>query len=213
MQVESRCGSLDRAVYFGNKQELRNTTRELISEWNPATSTKQKGYRKQGTPAKNWEAEINFYSQPTKVHRDNKLSHERHDTTQDGLKWDSLESDFLRSTQTTNTAHDPDRHGNDSQTNNSWTNNSRDQSPRPRRRRRQRSRRRHTTHPLPTNRKLIPKKTKATTINKPTTQQTVLQRRSSTRVNYMSISGAGTCPLHFKWHEVCTGLPGQIVSA
>ena len=33
---------------------------KLISNWNPAISTKQKGYRKQGRMAKRWEDDINF---------------------------------------------------------------------------------------------------------------------------------------------------------
>ena len=63
---------------------------KLISNWNPATSTKQKGYGKQGRLAKTWEEDINSNLQPTKVHRDyTDLSKDTTwvTTAQDGLKW------------------------------------------------------------------------------------------------------------------------------
>ena len=55
---------------------------KLITNWNPTTSTKQKGYRKQGRPAKRWEDDINSYLQPSKVHRV-----KRHDLAHHGRRW------------------------------------------------------------------------------------------------------------------------------
>ena len=42
---------------------------QLIFNWNPVISTKQKRYRKQGRPAKRWEDDINAYLQPTRTNR------------------------------------------------------------------------------------------------------------------------------------------------
>ena len=40
------------------------------SNWNPAISTKQKGYRKQGRPATSWEGVLNTYLQPDRMNSD-----------------------------------------------------------------------------------------------------------------------------------------------
>ena len=81
---------------------------KLVSNWNLAISTKQKGYRKQGRPAKIWLDELNTYLQPDRTNRDNNdftsdmtwLT-----TAQDKSKWDATESDFISST-----THDPFHH-------------------------------------------------------------------------------------------------------
>ena len=44
---------------------------KLVATWNPAISTKQKGYRKQGRLAKRWEHDLNIYLQPDRSNRDN----------------------------------------------------------------------------------------------------------------------------------------------
>ena len=126
----------------------------LISKWSPSISTKQRGYLKQGRPARRWEDDINSYLQPTKVHGgNNDLTNNTAWLTaaHDGLKLDSMDSYFCgqqTQTQTANKTHDPDRHDNADQPDGGWTNNTHDRCP-PRRRRR------HGTHPLPTNRKRI----------------------------------------------------------
>ena len=43
---------------------------KLVSSWNPAKSTMQKGYWKQGRPAKIWEDDLNIYLQPYRSNRD-----------------------------------------------------------------------------------------------------------------------------------------------
>ena len=57
---------------------------KVISKWSPAISAKQKGYRKQGRPAKRWEDDITLHLLPTKIHTDKKRSHERHDLAHRG---------------------------------------------------------------------------------------------------------------------------------
>ena len=42
----------------------RRTLDKAYLDWNPAVSTKQKGYRKQGRRAKRWEDDINTYVFP-----------------------------------------------------------------------------------------------------------------------------------------------------
>ena len=71
-------------------------------------------------------------------------------------------------------------------------------------------------HPLPPNRKLSLKKTEATTTNKPTTANGAPATLFlNVCVNRISFSIAGTGPLQFRWHEVCTGMhdprPGATV--
>ena len=59
-QMAARRGSSDRAGYTGNRQErFDDRWTKLISNWNPAISTKQTGCLKQGRPAKRWENDIN----------------------------------------------------------------------------------------------------------------------------------------------------------
>ena len=72
-------------------QTSRWTT--LVSNWNPATSTKQKGYRKQGRPAKRWEDDLNINLQP-----DRSTSDWTWLTIAEGRStWDAMESDFVSS--------------------------------------------------------------------------------------------------------------------
>ena len=138
---------------------------QLISTWNPAISTKQKGYRKQGRPARSREDDNNLYPQPTIVHRDDDTTFLLRGTWLEmGLRGKRL---CEQQTQTTNTTAivttgtaKPTAAGHTTH----------DSRPRPRRRRRhRRRRRRHTTHPLPTHRKLIlrrPKQQQATNTQK-----------------------------------------------
>ena len=59
---------LTRARLIAKHREDRWT--KLITNWNPAISTQQKGYEKQGRPAKRWEDDLNAYPQPTRYNRD-----------------------------------------------------------------------------------------------------------------------------------------------
>ena len=65
---------------------------KLVSNWNPAISTEQKGYHKQGRPAKRWEDDFNIYSQPDRSNRDkNDLTSDMTwlKTAEDSSKWDA----------------------------------------------------------------------------------------------------------------------------
>ena len=44
---------------------------KVVSNCNPAISTKQQGYRKQGRPAKRWEDDLNTHLQLGRTNRDN----------------------------------------------------------------------------------------------------------------------------------------------
>ena len=70
-----------------------------VSKWNPAVSTKQKWYQKQGRPAKTWDDDLNIYLQPTRSNRDNHFTSDMTwlTTAEDGSKCDALESDFISS--------------------------------------------------------------------------------------------------------------------
>ena len=111
---------------------------KLLSNWNPAISTKLKGYQKQGRPAKRWEEHINANLQPTRVTRND--SDLTSDTTwltaaQDGLTWESMESHLIFSIRMQPARPRPSlrlRQANHT----IRTNNAHDQSPRTRRRRR-----------------------------------------------------------------------------
>ena len=46
------------------RQSHEDRWTKLVSNWNPAISTKQKGYRKQGRPARRWADDLNIYSHP-----------------------------------------------------------------------------------------------------------------------------------------------------
>ena len=88
--------------------ECRWTT--LIPQWSSLMSTKARGYRKQGRPAKRWEDDISLHLQPTKVHRDNNdLTNVTTWLTaaQDGLLWDSMEESDFVSEQTQKTSKTP----------------------------------------------------------------------------------------------------------
>ena len=49
---------------------------KLVSDWSPAISTKQEGYRKQVRLANRWEDDINIHLQPDTSNKDNDLTHE-----------------------------------------------------------------------------------------------------------------------------------------
>ena len=52
---------------------------KLVSNWNPAVSTRQTGYRKQGRPAKRWEDDLDINLQTDRIQQMQERSHERHD--------------------------------------------------------------------------------------------------------------------------------------
>ena len=72
---------------------------KLISNWNPAISTKQKGGKKEDQP-RDGEDDLNIYQQPDRYKRDN--NDLTSDTTwltsaEDGTKWDAMASDCTSS--------------------------------------------------------------------------------------------------------------------
>ena len=59
---------------------------KLVSKRDPAISTKQKGYWKQGRLVKVWQDDIYSHLQPTSPQRQ-QLCHERHDMAHHGKRW------------------------------------------------------------------------------------------------------------------------------
>ena len=79
---------------------------KIVSNWNPAISTKQKGYRKQGRPPKRLEDDLNTYLHPDRTNRDNnELTSDMTwlSTAVDTSNWDATESDCKQQDQTTST--------------------------------------------------------------------------------------------------------------
>ena len=77
-----------------------------VSNWNPAISTKQKGYRKQGRPPKRLEDDLNTYLHPDRTNRDNnELTSDMTwlSTAVDTSLCDATESDCKQQDQTTST--------------------------------------------------------------------------------------------------------------
>ena len=91
---------------------------KLVTSWNPATSTKQKGYRKRGS--KRWEDDINT-SPASSQNQRKQRRHERRDLAH-GRRWLGMgvHGQRLRKqqNQTTNTANDPHQLDNSSRRNN-----------------------------------------------------------------------------------------------
>ena len=113
------------AKMIGKHQEDRWT--KLVSNWNPAISTRQQGNRQRGRPAKRWEDDLNIYSQPDGANRDNNdLASDMTwlTTAEDNAKGDSIHKQPTRPTAT-------HHHNNDNPTNNTRPNNRYDQDSRP----------------------------------------------------------------------------------
>ena len=92
------------ATSTGSKQGIaehhEDRWTKLVSNWNPAMSTKHKGYWKQVRPAERWEDDLNIDSQPDGTNRD--INEFTSDTTwltmaENSSKWDAVESDFASS--------------------------------------------------------------------------------------------------------------------
>ena len=86
---------LEASRMIAEQHEDRWTT--FVSSWNSAIWTKQKGYSKQGRPAKRWEDDLNTYWPPEKTNRaNNDLTRDMTwlTTTKDNSKCDDVESDF-----------------------------------------------------------------------------------------------------------------------
>ena len=64
---------------------------KLVSNWNPAISTKQIGYGKQGRRANRWEDDSNIYLQPdretTTISRATRPGSPRRKTARNGMQW------------------------------------------------------------------------------------------------------------------------------
>ena len=85
-------GTGDEGCFF---QPLSDRFSKLVSNWNPAFSTKQ-----QGRPAKRWEDDLKINSQPDRSNRNNSdLTRDMTwvTTAEDSSKWDAMESDFISS--------------------------------------------------------------------------------------------------------------------
>ena len=72
---------------------------KLVSNWNPAVSTKQKRVQ-QRRKAKRWEDDLNIFLRPDRYNRDNNdLTSDMTwlTTAEDSSEWDAVESEFISS--------------------------------------------------------------------------------------------------------------------